>query len=243
MSRFLPAASTAVTVDPTSRSARGPGAGAVAAVILRPTRYGRSPAAVRASVSPSGISRRSADGPDARRPFVRALRGRRAKREAPIAGDKSGVEERVPEPRAGNGLAVDLRDDELANAAVVHEIGKRAQGEGQQLGDLGGRKGLERGAASIHVEDRLAVDDGDVGARGPLVRALVRGVAPRPGQGGAIRVRGVGGREEVDHGRVPGLAAGDAGLIAKGAQAIDGAGERELGGTQPVDEVAPPDPA
>src|SRR3954471_14059644 len=131
MSRFLPAASTAVTVDPTSRSARGPGAGAVAAVILRPTRYRRSPAAVRASVSPSGIRRSSAHGSHARRPLVGALGGRlRAKREAPIAGDEPGVHERVPEPRAGERLSVDLGDDELADAAVAHEIGERAQGEG-----------------------------------------------------------------------------------------------------------------
>src|SRR4051812_49370495 len=113
MSRFLPAASTAVTVDPTRRSARGPGAGAVAAVILRPTRYGRSPAAVRASVSPSGIGEWSARGPDAGRPFVRALGRLGAKREAPIAGDEPGVQERVTEPRAGDRLAVDPGDDEL----------------------------------------------------------------------------------------------------------------------------------
>ena len=48
-------ASTPVTVEPTSRSTCGPGARALAAATSRPTRYGRSPAAVRASVSPSGI--------------------------------------------------------------------------------------------------------------------------------------------------------------------------------------------
>src|SRR5947209_9560231 len=141
ISRFLPAASTAVTVDPTSRSALGPGAGALAAVIVRPTRYGRRPAAVRASVSPSGIGGPSADGSDAGPPLVRALRRRlRAKREPAIAGDETGLEERVTEPRAADGLPVDLADHQLADAPVVHEVRKRAQGERQQLGHLGGGK-------------------------------------------------------------------------------------------------------
>ena len=56
MSRFLPIASTAVISWPTIRwtCGTGPGPLARAAVTVRPTRYGRSPAAVRKSVSPSG---------------------------------------------------------------------------------------------------------------------------------------------------------------------------------------------
>ena len=56
ISRFLPRASTAVISRPTMRCTCGtaPGPPVRAAVTVRPTRYGRSPAAVRKSVSPSG---------------------------------------------------------------------------------------------------------------------------------------------------------------------------------------------
>ena len=103
--RFLPAASTAVTVAPTRRSTRGPGARADAAVTVRPSRYGRRPSAVRTSVSPSGIVlRASADRAHRPRARVRPLgRGGRPQRVAAVPHDEPGRQQRLAKRRRATG--------------------------------------------------------------------------------------------------------------------------------------------
>ena len=93
---------------------RRPGPPVRAAVTVRPTRYGRRPAAVRKSVSPSGTQALGV-----------ALRD--AQDEAAIAGDEARLEQDRAERRDRHVLAVDLADDELADAAVGDE---RARGRG-----------------------------------------------------------------------------------------------------------------
>src|SRR4029078_8134266 len=84
----------------------------------------------------------------------------------------------------------------------------------------------ERGApAPLEVEDGLAVDDRDERAALPR-RAVATLPHFRPVEGGAERVRGVGGGEG------DGLAAGGA------AKAVDRGGRGELRSALPVDEVA-----
>src|SRR4051812_3574609 len=145
MRRFLPAASTASTEAPTTRLTCGPPIGARAAVTVRPTRCGARPAAVRRSVSPSGIGPRSAgaiapsEGRAGPGPAAAGCRGGAARvagtaggslagatqDESAIAGDETGVDQAVPERRRSDRLAVDLGENQLAHAAVRHEDGER----------------------------------------------------------------------------------------------------------------------
>ena len=62
----------------------------------------------------------------------------------------------------------------------------------------------------------------------------LRRVPVWPRQRGAVRLGGVGGRQDVDARR------GDL-RVTQPAEAVDRPGKRELGRTKPVDEVAPPD--
>ena len=94
-------------------------------------------------------------------------------------------------------------------------------------------EGEHRLAAALEVDGERAVDDHDEGARlapGPVALAL------RPGQGGAVRVRGIG-RREGEHGsrRARALVLRD-----EGAQPVDGARGGELRGAELLDEVAAP---
>jgi hypothetical protein len=66
--------------------------------------------------------------------------------------------------------------------------------------DLEGGEGLERGPATLEVERGDAVHEDDVGARRPLERAAIRLATSRPRQGGAVRIRGIGGGQQVDDG-------------------------------------------
>ena len=115
-----------------------------------------------------------------------------------------------------------------ARAAVAPTSGSSAAG----------RIWIER-AAAIEVERGDAVDEHHVRARRPLERPPVGLAAARPGDRGAVRVGRIGGGQEVDRAAPPRRSAG----VAHRPQPLDRAGQRELGGAEPVDEVAAPDPA
>ena len=70
-----------------------------------------------------------------------------------------------------------------------------AVGDGRVVGR---RERLERGAAALQVQGRDPVDEHDVGPGRALERTAVGLAAARPRQGGAVRVRRVGGGQEVD---------------------------------------------
>ena len=106
---------------------------------------------------------------------------------------------------------------------------------------VGGRQRLDRRPAAVDVDDGGAVDQGHVRAGRPLERAPIGVAATRPREGGAVRVRRVGGRQELHDPTA--VARQLARLVAHRPQPIDRARERELCGAQPVDEVAAPDPA
>ena len=84
----------------------------------------------------------------------------------------------------------------------------------------------QRSPAALDVERRFPAEEDDVGARNSCG---ARAGAPRPRQHAAVRLRGVGGRE-------------DERLVVVGppklAQPLDRAGERELSPAQPLHEVA-----
>ena len=122
--------------------------------------------------------------------------------EAAIAGDEAGREQ----PLAGTatpptGDAVDLADDELADAAVGDEAAERPGRGGRHGRVVGGGQGLERRAAALEVERRDPVDEHDVRAGRALERPPVGLAAARPGERRAVRVGRVGGGEQVDRAR------------------------------------------
>src|SRR2546423_1856309 len=103
MRRFLPSASTPVIVEPTTRATCGPGKRARAPVTERPRRYGRSPAAVRARASPSGIRSR---GRALERPAIRVAAPRPRDRGAVRVGRIGGGEQKdAAVARASRGVA------------------------------------------------------------------------------------------------------------------------------------------
>src|SRR5688572_28590274 len=101
MSRILPWDSTSSMRLPTMRWTCGvaPGPWVRAEVTSRPTRYGRRPAAVRMSVSPSGIPVGSARG---------------AEGQAAVAGHEPRIEEELAGRGGRDVLAIDLAHDQLA---------------------------------------------------------------------------------------------------------------------------------
>ena len=86
---------------------------------------------------------------------------------------------------------------------------------------------------------RVAIDQRHVRARGTLEGPAIVLAAPRPGQGGPKRVGRVGRGQDMGG---PGERI-RVGWLAHGAQPVERARERELGGTESVHEVAAPDPA
>ena len=89
ISTFLPSVSTAVTVDPTSRPTSAPRVD-VAVSTVRPTRYGRRPAAVRWIVSPSGMAASCHARPPGPRAGRQLCRFARQARKRPGQGWPSG---------------------------------------------------------------------------------------------------------------------------------------------------------
>src|SRR5688500_18152900 len=139
-----------------------PGPWARAASTSRPTRYGRRPAAVRKSVSPSGMCGRYAR-------LASAADG-----QAAIAGAEPGGEELVAKRGFPDRQAVDLADDELAGAAGGDERAQRPH-RGRGDGRVVGRgEGLERGAAAFEVQGGHPVHQHDIRAGRPLERTPVR---------------------------------------------------------------------
>ena len=91
---------------------------------------------------------------------------------------------------------------------------------------------------AAEVERRDPIDDDDVGPGGALERTPIVVASARPWERGAVRVGGVGGREDMDGRRLRPILS-----IADRPQPIEGARERELRSAQTVDEVPAPDPA
>ncbi len=122
------AGSCRATRPPRSSSRRlaqseGPAVAPGRAVTVRPTRCGRSPAAVRKSVSPSGT--------DAARGSARA-----AQREPAVGGAEARRDQPLAERRLADREPVDLRDDQLANPAVLEQTFESPQ---RRLRDLRSR--------------------------------------------------------------------------------------------------------
>ena len=230
ISRFLPSDSTAVISCPTTRCdlGTGPDRAARAAVTVRPTRYGRSPAAVRKRVSPSGIgvSAWPGDAGDARH-------------EPAVAGDEPGLEQASAGTARRRRLAVDLADDQLADPAVGDE---RAQGarprRPRTAGSSAGGQGLERRPAAFEVERRDRRRPARRTRRRRAGRppvALARrghGSAAPYGFAGSAAARSVDARPRRRR------RAGS----RDGPQPVERARQRELRRPEPVDEVAAPDP-
>ena len=120
----------------------------------------------------------------------RSARGRRRLNPAPI--------EPLAERRLADRLAVDLRDDQFADPAILERAAERADGSFSDLGFVGRRQGLERPAAALEVQHRNAVDEDDVGSGRPLERPPIVLAATRPRDRGAVRVGRIRGSEEVD---------------------------------------------
>ena len=124
-------------------------------------------------------------------------------------------------------LAVEALDGEPLRAAALHVRDERGERDAQPvLLRLAQRD--ERAAAALDEEHRFAAEQHDLrarDARGAAVRAL------RPRDRGAVRLRGIGGRE---HERLRLVAVARPQL----AQPLDRAAERELRAAEPLDEVA-----
>ena len=127
---------------------------------------------------------------------------------------------------------------QLPDAPIGHQCRQRAQGRRREPGIIGGRERLERTSAPFEVERRTSIDEDDVGARRPLERPPVGVRAARPAEGRAVGVGRIGGGQEVDPARRRTIA-----KLANRPQPVEGARQGELGGPQPVYEVAAPDPA
>src|SRR5207249_5399278 len=99
-------------------------------------------------------------------------------------------------------------------------------------------QGLDRAATTVDVQRGDAVDEDDVRPGGPLERATVVLAPTGPRDRGAIRVGRIGGGQQMDRplGRVTPR-------FSRGSQAFDRARERELRRSEPIDEVAAPDPS
>ena len=136
-------------------------------------------------------------GPGWGRP-VRADRAVRTQHQAAVAGHEARFEQRGAQWRDRDVVAVHLADDELARASIGDQAGEGARGRERDVGIVGRGQGLERGSATLQVDCRQAVDQDDVGARGPLERPPVGLAAARPRQRGAVRVGRIGGRQQVD---------------------------------------------
>src|SRR5918996_1658380 len=143
-----------------------------------------------------------------------------------------------PRPREEAGLEEERHDLRLADRLAVEALHRqaphaRAAGMGDeglesrpQPGLLGLAQRDERAAAALDEKRRLAAEQDDLGAGhagGPRSRAL------RPGEGCAVRLRGIGGGE---HERAL--------LLRPLAEALHRAGEGELGAAEPLDEIAAP---
>ena len=182
----MPIASTAVISRRRSARPAGPGRG------RRPGR-GHGPSDEVRPEAGGGPEERVAFGHSGRR--SRGGTKRRGRDSRPRSRPRAGA---VAHGDAADVVAVDLADDELADAPVGDE---RAQGpeRGDRHGRVvGGGERLERRPAALEVEGGDAVDQDDVGAGRPLERPPVGLAAARPGERRAVRVGRVGGGEEVD---------------------------------------------
>src|SRR5439155_21025396 len=99
------------------------------------------------------------------------------------------------------------------------------------------RQRLNRRAAAVDVERRLAVDERDVRAGRALERPSIVAAAARPGDGGTVGIGRIGRGKEIDVALARGAA------VTHGAQPVDRTRECELGGAESLDEIAAPDPA
>jgi len=126
-------------------------------------------------------------------------------------------------------------EDKLAEPPVADEAAERGQRQRGKIRVVGRRERCEALPAALDVEDGCAVHEDDLGAGRPLERPPVVVAAAGPRERRAVRLGRVGGREQVHAGP-------SRFRLADGPQPVDRAGEGELGGPEPVDEVAAPDP-
>jgi hypothetical protein len=141
---------------------------------------------------------------------------------------RAGEETRLDEERQGlaldHGATIEALHREPATAIGAHPLDERVDRGSQPVGvRLSERQ--QRATAALHVERRLAAREHDVRARNPC---RPRAGPLRPWEGGAVRLRRVGGGE---HQRLVLLHPPEL------AEPLDGAGERELGTAEPFDEV------
>ncbi len=99
-------------------------------------------------------------------------------------------------------------------------------------------QGLEGTSPAFQIDRRDAIDQDHERARGPLEWSAIVRAAARPGQRRAVRIRRIRRRQEVDRGDRRAFCSG----LAHRPEAVDGAGQRELRGPEPLDEVAAPNP-
>jgi len=148
----------------------------------------------------------------------------RPKDGAPRAREEARLDEQRHHVALGDRLAVEPLDRQALEprpARVVDQGDER----NPEPPFLGIAEGDERAAAALDEEGGLAVEKDDVRA-GHSRRAGAG--ALRPGQGRAVRLRRIGGRE--DEGRS---------FRRLLAEALDGAGKGELRPAEPFDEVPP----
>src|SRR5881628_3115305 len=222
--RCLPFDSTAFTVPPTTcrRAAAAVIFAATSSnpVTTRPASARRSTVAVRKIVSPSGMPPLGArDAPE-----IAARRSREA-----------GLAKRVGERRLVHGSAVDRLDEERG-PPVGPDLTRQCPSEGvaRRLGiRLFGAEREELLLAAAEPTRKPTVDEDH--ERPGHTHRLAALDPLGPGKGGAVRIRGVGRREDEGMRLLR--------TLARGAEPIDGAGQRELRRAEAPHEVAPTDAA
>src|SRR5215213_9588366 len=114
-----------------------------------------------------------------------------------IALDETGPQERFEPWRAANRLAVDAADEQLAPASVGKQAAEGLERGGRDVSVVERGQRLERGAATVHVQRRKAVDQDDVRPGRALEWSLVGVTTTRPRDRGAVWVGRIRRREQV----------------------------------------------
>src|SRR4051794_20907622 len=140
---------------------------------------------------------------------------------------EAGLDHRRLQARPDNRLAVHTLDCELLDLAGLSGGSQLRERLGELLA-LEGLKPQDSLAATLDVEQRLSVAEHHVRTRGAGRTALPLELGP--GERRAVGVRGVGGGQDLQ------LGLG----LRQAPQALDGAGQRELGPAEALHEVAAP---
>src|SRR6478672_8096084 len=141
------------------------------------------------------------------------------------AAAEAGADQRLLVARADHRLAVELLDRQFRQLGGGDGVGQGTHRRLQILA-LERAEAEEAATAALDEHDRLAVAQQQVGAGGAT--GATTALELRPGQRGAVGVGRVGGGED----EVRAVAFGQR------AQALDRAGEGELGAAEALDEVA-----